>query len=30
MGWRYQDVLALPVHVYEILVEELNKEPDGR
>jgi hypothetical protein len=30
MGWRYEWVGALPVHVYEVLVEELNKEPHGR
>jgi len=27
MGWRYDDVLNLPAHVYDILVEELNREP---
>jgi hypothetical protein len=26
MHWRYDDVLDLPVEVYEVLVEELNEE----
>jgi hypothetical protein len=30
MGWRYEWVAALPVAVYEVLVEELGKDPDGR
>jgi len=30
MGWRYEWVLGLPLHVYEILIEELNKDDDGR
>lgn len=26
MGWRYHDVLDLPVDVYDVLVEELNRK----
>ena len=26
MGWTYDDVLDLPVDVYALLVEQLNKE----
>lgn len=29
MHWRYDDVLALPKHVYTVLCEELNKEADA-
>jgi len=26
MGWTYDDVLDLPVDVYEVLVDQLNRE----
>lgn len=26
MHWTYDDLLALPVDVYAVLIEELNKE----
>jgi len=26
MGWTYQDVLDLPVDVYDVLIETLNAE----
>jgi hypothetical protein len=26
MGWTYDEVLALPAHVYALLVEELIRE----
>jgi hypothetical protein len=31
MGWTYDDVLGLPVDVYEVLVEKLTREqtPEG-
>lgn len=29
MHWTYDDVLALPVDVYEVLVEELNKDAES-
>jgi hypothetical protein len=30
MGWTYDDLLALPAEVYDVLVEELNQaaEPE--
>jgi hypothetical protein len=28
MHWTYADVLALPVDVYDVLVEELTKEAE--
>lgn len=28
MHWSYADVLALPVDVYDVLLDELNKESD--
>ena len=26
MGWTYDDLLALPSSVYDVLIEELNKQ----
>jgi hypothetical protein len=30
MHWRYDDVLDLPVEVYQVLLEELQREADER
>jgi hypothetical protein len=30
MGWTLQDVWDLPMHYYEFLVDELNKEQTAR
>ena len=30
MGWSYDDVLALPVAIYNVLIEELNKAHDEK
>lgn len=27
MGWSYDDVIDLPIHVYDVLIEELTREP---
>jgi hypothetical protein len=24
MGWTYQDLMTLPQHVYDVLIEDLN------
>jgi hypothetical protein len=29
MGWSYDEVLDLPCHVYDILVEEINKQSES-
>jgi len=29
MGWTYDEVLALPAHVYALLVDELIREADA-
>lgn len=28
MHWTYDDVLALPPEIYDVLIEELSKQPD--
>jgi len=27
MGWTYAELMAVPCDVFDVLVEELNKEP---
>jgi hypothetical protein len=28
MGWTYDDVLDLPIDVYDILIDQLNRKSD--